>query len=184
MKRTLEIDRRVERGNASLAIQWLNGEVSLELETGETRPIPQETQRRIKRVFDLVRVVKAFPIRWSEDSNAEVIAELNGILARYPTVFKFQTGMFGGEFRRVPKGASVDVYEVGVVESILEISRDGLDKLQTCRCGRWYLAKKSDQNSCSLACRKARHEQTPEYKARKAAKAKANYKTRKQLPIR
>jgi len=54
--------------------------------------VPKETHHRIELVFYLVRVVKAFPIRWPEGVHLEVIDELNELLARYPKVFKFQMG--------------------------------------------------------------------------------------------
>jgi hypothetical protein len=178
MKRTLEDRRDFEQLSALTAIEWLNGEIPVDFsETGETRTIPEEAQRRIKRVFDLVLAVKAVPFRYPPDVN--VVDELNEILARYPKVFKFEMGDFGGQFFRVPKGPWVDAHEAGAVESILNLAHGGLEKLRTCLCGRWYIAKKSDQNSCSGACRRRKYEQTPAYKAHKAAKAKANYQSRK-----
>jgi len=42
--------------------------------------------------------------------------------------------MFGCKFMRVPKGAWVDAYEAGVVDSILKLSHGRLDKLRTLVC--------------------------------------------------
>ena len=77
------------------------------------------------------------------------------------------------ESRRVPNSERIDAYEAGAVESMLDLGRKGLKKLHICACGDWYFKKKSDHISCKPACRKKKHEQTSEYKAKRAAQMKS-----------
>jgi hypothetical protein len=42
-----------------------------------------------------------------------------------------------------------------------------LERVQQCKCGRWYYSRRTDQKACSPKCRHKIYEQTPDAKARR-----------------
>ena len=167
---------------ANYVASWLNGAVpDHDAGPGVFYRPSDGAQARIAKVVLLISTISETSRPDAEKPcDPSLIEDLNRILSRYPTVFRWSIslaerlyGYRGGTFSRVPEGRRWDVQEAYAIESIVELAQaHALDKISRCLCGRWYFRRKADHTSCSIACRKKKHETTPEYKARKAAIAR------------
>lgn len=160
-----------------MVVAALNGEIPGDYtESGSCEALPDSSRQRIMQALDLILKIGGMPRGRSGSWDRGVIAEFDELFARYPMVFRAEMGILGfPQFIRRPGRQRVDAHEAVVMESLLGLAQGGISKLHRCTCERWYFAKRSDQKSCSVACRKRKHEQTSEYKKRKAARARAAY---------
>jgi|ERR1017187_1846333 hypothetical protein len=172
--------RRFEQWNIAVVVDWLNGKIPVEFSDRDETILIElgaDQLRRIRRVFDLVLAVMEFPRARPKTWDMASVDELNGILRRYPKIFQFEMDSLGFcQPRRVPNSERIDAYEAGVVESMFDLGREGLQKLHTCACGKWYLKKSSVHTSCTPGCRKKKCETTPAYKKKRAARVKRTRK--------
>jgi hypothetical protein len=167
----------LEKWDADVVVGALNGEIPEDYtESGKREQLPEPSRRRIRSAFDLILKIRGMPRGVSAKWDWGAIAEIDELLARYPMVFKVEMDILGfAQFVRRAGHQRIDAHEAYTMESLLGLGKIGLSKLRTCTCERWYFAKRSNQTACSVACRKKKHEQTPEYKKRKAARARAAY---------
>jgi hypothetical protein len=104
--------------------------------------------------------------------------KLNERLALYaatPTFRRFDGRSWGVDdllgTSRIPVGESL------AARSLCEIAYlRKLDRIRVCICGTWFYASRMDQQSCSPACRKNRHQQTDAYKEKRRAYMRGYYK--------
>jgi hypothetical protein len=176
-KEEKESRRAVKKSNVDIVVGALNGVIPEDYtESGAREALREPSRQRIKRAFDLILKIKAMPRGISDEWDWGAIAELTDLLARYPMVFKVEMDILGfPNFVRRVGHQRVDAHEANAMESLINLGVLSLSKLRTCECKKWYFARGSNRTSCSVACRKKKHEQTPEYKKRKAARAKAAY---------
>jgi hypothetical protein len=150
-------------------LTWLNGE--------SARELGRNTEASRRRVCDLIcnihnalDAVKRWPSHVCMPSNrvAALEDELNARLSEYPTTtvasayhdtIYFDQGAIAG---RYPDGESLAIH------SLIRIVQAGLFyRIVRCHCGRFFFARFSHQEFCSVQCRKHHHEHSDEYRAQR-----------------
>jgi hypothetical protein len=75
--------------------------------------------------------------------------------------------------------------EANAAHSAIYLAEIGaLDGLRTCLCGRWFLAQRNAQKSCSPACRHKLYEQTDAFKAMRREYMKKYYRLTKAANVK
>jgi hypothetical protein len=185
MKRTSH-STAANRDFQNHVLYWLNGAIPDPSETsGFYRPTPLALAR-VENVLELAKVLPTLKNTSDQESMQRAVTDLSDKLSLYPGVLQCRISPLARlkgkpwAIDRLPADDTFDAREFYVIESIISLAQaDQLNCVMRCICGRWYFQKKGDHSSCSTACRKRKHESTPEYKAAKALRAKENRALRK-----
>jgi hypothetical protein len=77
----------------------------------------------------------------------------------------------------VPSDEDSSVAESSAVMRALQLAeRDELDRVRECKCGKFFLAGRIDQQHCSTACRVKAHQSSEEFKAKRRVAERERYK--------
>jgi len=108
------------------------------------------------------------------DERVAVLDEdgVNQLLSEYPTVHHVTKlrDKNGDLHWKITEGTmrGRPFAELLAVRGIVGLAKLGrLDRLRTCRCGRWFYAERADRIVCSARCRQRAYEQSDKVKAHK-----------------
>jgi hypothetical protein len=104
--------------------------------------------------------------------------ELNELLSSYqispqidpigvsPKIYFFAPTQTNGE----------DAERAAVMSALQLAERDELESVRQCRCGKFFLAKRSDQRHCSMNCRVKEHQSSEEFKVKRRKADRERYR--------
>jgi hypothetical protein len=159
-KHTLEI--------AALVTGWLNSASGKPVNPKHSDMPPRPAYKDALAFLDQVK---------AGDTDA-----INAALARHPVK---RIAMGDGSFDWFPtKGLDEQAREFGkgpILQWICDLAERGaLDSLKQCQAdGRWFVAQRSNQAHCSIACRRRHHETSDEFKAHRRGYMRGYYALQK-----
>jgi hypothetical protein len=103
--------------------------------------------------------------------------ELNELLSRYPISPQIDPiGVSPQIYFFAPSLTDGEDAERAAVMSALQLAERGeLGSVKHCRCGKFFLAKRSDQRHCSTNCRIREYQSSEEFKAERRKKDRERY---------
>jgi hypothetical protein len=103
--------------------------------------------------------------------------ELNQLLSRYQIAPQIDPiGISPKIYFFAPRQTNGEDAERATVMSVLELAeRNELASVGSCRCGRFFLARRSDQRHCSANCRVKEHQSSEEFKAERRKRDRERY---------
>jgi hypothetical protein len=161
--------------NPEHLVSWLNATVG----------INQKGQNaRVSRIIELLQKERAIKCLANSRTDAEgqrlarLISsvsdsplELNDLLLRYwvsPRLMFFEEGPRIVYFSTAKTRGKVHLGEIGAVMSVMNLgSRDELDRVRKCHCGKYFFARRLDQLYCSTKCRVRYHQSSAEFKTKR-----------------
>lgn len=125
---------------------------------GSNRESVAEMMQKIRVISDLLTHVRMQSyLRLSGDNRTIVVAEV----------------LYSDPNRRSESleqnnwclpGMDIQLIEARALMAVMALVREGsLDSLRRCVCGDWFLAVRSDQRSCSMACRQRKYATNPDF---------------------
>ncbi|MGA8734345.1 MAG: hypothetical protein WB558_10530 [Terriglobales bacterium] len=153
-------------------VSWLNG-------TAGT-----SSNDRVSRIIELLQKERAIHSLASSRTGAErqraarLIAsisesplELNDLLLRYWVSPRLMFLEDGPQITYFSTGKTRDTVEMGEIGAVMCVtylgSRDELDRVRKCQCGKYFLAHRLDQLYCQTKCRVRYHQSTDDFKAKR-----------------
>jgi len=153
-------------------VSWLNGTAG------------RRSTARVSRIIELLQRERAIESLKSSRIAAEQLRaaklitsvpesplELNKLLLRYwvsPRLMFLEDGPQVVYFSTRKSRDRVEIGEIAAVMCVTYLgSRDELDRIRKCQCGKYFLARRLDQLYCQTKCRVRYHQSAADFKAKR-----------------
>jgi hypothetical protein len=175
--------KRVVENQAKYLLAYMQGDASYRAK----HKVSQISQNRIRELLALMMKAadENHRVFQATDELRTLAREISKRLAKYPSILEVKPD---GEVKShgvLRFSERITTREGLVARYIFHLAEeDLLYNIRDCMCGKLFYATRSDQKSCTSACRHKRYEQTEEFKQKRRDQARENYRLHKQGKVR